>query len=466
MKSEKFKEEGEILKMEQLQVVQLQKCQNDLLNEVRTEGQLADFNLALDKHRSNTKAEEILLIEAHISAQNVKLRNQVDEIFLERKGYEDQSFSLESQIHELKDNAEIKINELSIEQREIWKKSEVQLKELETDIKAKKERTDTLNFILSEQEAKLRSDQPRLKALRTKEEVSNLEAKKADLEDKFAENNLTFSELRQKLMEKIKEEKGEIATLEKRSKELKRLVELSQKNILKIDEENRQDSVSEEQRQKYEVLYAKEIELDEKASNFDKIRTEKLLELANLETYNLSLLEAASKYVTMTKLKETVESGDSKQKLIANILQQQDELKKLEEIEESLPERISTMRSSLAQYKKDILHISNSDKERKRLLDETKKMKEYQNKFREEALNVEEKLSKSKEEYNSSIDTLQKHKFFDEFVDCEKRLSQSNQLLYNIQSYIKFKEGEALNDDSLTKILSLADSINKILTNQ
>lgn len=58
----------------------------ELNNEVRTlEGQLADFNLALDKLRANTRPEDVKNTYQHVRNNNEKLKQELDEIFLERK---------------------------------------------------------------------------------------------------------------------------------------------------------------------------------------------------------------------------------------------------------------------------------------------------------------------------------------------------------------------------------------------
>lgn len=68
----------------------MEKRYDELTKEVRNlEGQLADYNLALDKQRANTRPEDIRNIFEHIKIQNERQRNQLDEIFIERKQQED-----------------------------------------------------------------------------------------------------------------------------------------------------------------------------------------------------------------------------------------------------------------------------------------------------------------------------------------------------------------------------------------
>jgi intraflagellar transport protein 74 len=57
-----------------------------LTTEVRSlEGQLADYNLALDKLRVNTRPEDVKVAYQHVKNQNDKLKSELDEVFLQRK---------------------------------------------------------------------------------------------------------------------------------------------------------------------------------------------------------------------------------------------------------------------------------------------------------------------------------------------------------------------------------------------
>ena len=73
-----------------------------MIKEVRLlEGELADYNLALDKHRSDTKPEDIMAILYHIQNQNEKQKRELDEVFVERKQMEEQLGDLEENISQI-----------------------------------------------------------------------------------------------------------------------------------------------------------------------------------------------------------------------------------------------------------------------------------------------------------------------------------------------------------------------------
>jgi hypothetical protein len=60
-----------------------------LVEEVRNlEGTLADWNITLDKLRINTRPEDVKYAYSHVKSQNEKLKNELDDIFIERKKIE------------------------------------------------------------------------------------------------------------------------------------------------------------------------------------------------------------------------------------------------------------------------------------------------------------------------------------------------------------------------------------------
>ncbi len=83
----------------------------------QSEGELADYNLALDKHRSDTKPDDIMAILMHIQNQNEKLRMQLDDIFVERKELEGTITQGEDQINQINMANEERLNELDMDQR-------------------------------------------------------------------------------------------------------------------------------------------------------------------------------------------------------------------------------------------------------------------------------------------------------------------------------------------------------------
>ena len=75
----KMKQEVEDINKDNTTYLSLERKYETLIKDVRRfEGELADYNLALDKHRSDTKPDDIEALYMHIKNQNDKQRVALD----------------------------------------------------------------------------------------------------------------------------------------------------------------------------------------------------------------------------------------------------------------------------------------------------------------------------------------------------------------------------------------------------
>jgi len=87
----KMKQEVEEINKDNSTYLTLEKKYETLIKDVRRyEGELADYNLALDKYRSDTKPEDIEALFMHIKNQNDKQRAHLDNVFAEKRDMENE----------------------------------------------------------------------------------------------------------------------------------------------------------------------------------------------------------------------------------------------------------------------------------------------------------------------------------------------------------------------------------------
>jgi len=92
----KMKQEVEDITRDNSTYVNLERKYESLIKDVRKcEGELADYNLALDKHRSDTKPEDIDALYMHIRNQNEKQKQHLDGLFGEKRDMENEISSYE-----------------------------------------------------------------------------------------------------------------------------------------------------------------------------------------------------------------------------------------------------------------------------------------------------------------------------------------------------------------------------------
>ena len=100
----KLKGETEQLHKDNSQYAQLERKYESLITEVRgLEGELADFNLAMDKSRTSTDPVEIKNYQQMLKDKNERLAADVDRVFIERQGKEKELSELDGQIQQVRE---------------------------------------------------------------------------------------------------------------------------------------------------------------------------------------------------------------------------------------------------------------------------------------------------------------------------------------------------------------------------
>ena len=99
---DKLKVDTERLERENQSLKESENGYDDLLTEVHElEGELADYNLAMDKKRSGVDPEDVETFQKQLNLENVKLANDIDEIFITRQKKKKEISDVEEKINKI-----------------------------------------------------------------------------------------------------------------------------------------------------------------------------------------------------------------------------------------------------------------------------------------------------------------------------------------------------------------------------
>ena len=119
----KMKQEVEDINKDNTSYLTFERKYEALIKDVRKfEGELADYNLALDKYRSDTKPEDIEALYMHIKNQNEKQRTHLDNLFGQKRDMESEIGQYESEIQQIQFANEARLNDLDPAQRDEYEK--------------------------------------------------------------------------------------------------------------------------------------------------------------------------------------------------------------------------------------------------------------------------------------------------------------------------------------------------------
>ena len=292
----KMKQEVEEINKDNSTYLTLERKYETLIKDVRKfEGELADYNLALDKYRSDTKPEDIEALHQHIKNQNDRQRVNLDKLFQEKREMENQIQSMEGQIQEINQAGESKLNDLDPEQRNEYEKLKDENAHLAQEINNHRNELEEVNSRLVQAEGRLKADTLKQRAQHLKEERTTLLKKKEDLELQTNEMNLPFPEARERLLNRIKYDNAEIKQVEKDIGEMRKMIETYQRNIKEIESDLQEKKSDENEAQKYEILYQKEREINEFMEKFEEEKTTYEKEIGQHQTMIAALLEHINK---------------------------------------------------------------------------------------------------------------------------------------------------------------------------
>ena len=154
-----MKTEVEDINKDNTTYLTLERKYEALIKDVRKyEGELADYNLALDKYRSDTKPDDIEALYMHIKMQNDKQRSHLDNLFGEKRDMETEIQNTEQEIQQINYANEAKLNDLDPEQRNDYEKLKEENQMLLQDINSSRNELEEVNSRLIQADSRLKQD--------------------------------------------------------------------------------------------------------------------------------------------------------------------------------------------------------------------------------------------------------------------------------------------------------------------
>lgn len=482
----KFKSQIESINKDNTSFITLEKKYEGLTKEVRQlEGNLADYNLAVDKQRAGTRPEDLRNMYEHIKTQNDKFKAQLDDLFIERKTQEEQIQAIESQLHEIHQAAEMRLNELDPDQRAEYEDLVNENRVLIQHINAQRNQLDDINGALGQAEARLRLDHNKQRYIQLNEQTIELERKKGDLEVQTNENNLSFPEARDRLLAKVKEDNSVLQNTEKRIREVRKMQDNYEKQMKEMSSENDGDKNAEQDKQKYEILYQRDKEMTEFIDNFESLRNAELNQIRALEEAIVRSLEESSRMQMQNTDLPSVEEfegmkvdqaikenqlGMAKETLVRvqqEYEQRLGELRNLDTLEENIQRQVKALQDKMQNMQQEIsTKFSNvdqvrADKERRRakLFRDREEFGGMRQKLKDElnTVSYDHELRKQK---------MSLHEQYGALTDLEKKISQNENTLYNMKQFIQSKTVDMDYQNIKNDCLSLMQDINQLLIRQ
>lgn len=448
------------------------------------EGELADYNLAGDKYRSSMRAEDIESVYHHIRMNNKKKREESDFLYIEKSKREEELQKVDYETNKILQFMEQKLMELDPEQKleydSLREENAIHINKI-YDLRDELAR---LNADVLEGENLLKNNPNKREAHKAKDQINQLLRKKEELELQTNESGLSVEELKQRLVNKYKEETNEKAQIDKKVIEVKKIIDSYKKSFAEIEKEMKTANQNNENSKAHDSITQKDKEYSNFIDNFQEIKKSHLKDLINKEEIIVALLESASARIenkgsssaqptTQYKsVKMDIENKVDNIKKAANTLDEaraqydalQVKMKRLDNLEETLKTEIKNFREKLERAQKDIMEK----------FDRIDHQKEYFKSEQKKMLDLLKFLEKNKENYSKLLTSvilknrtkttqLEDSESYKKLRELEKKMQENENFIFSLSQFIDSKANENNFSHLLKECLEIQQEINNEL---
>ncbi|KAF6124821.1 intraflagellar transport 74 [Phyllostomus discolor] len=424
------------------------------------QGQLADYNMLVDKLNTNTDMEEVMNDYNMLKAQNDRETQSMDIIFTERQAKEKQIRSVEEEIEQEKQAADGIIKNMSPEKQIKYIEMKTTNEKLLQELDILQQQLDSLNMKKESLEAEIAHSQVKQEAVLLHEKLDELESHRDQMiaEDKSMGSPM---EERERLLKQVKEDNQEIASMERQLTDLKEKINQFNEEIRQLDMDLEEHQG--EMNQKYKELKKREENMDTFIETFEETKSQELERKAQIEASIVALLEHSSRNINRMKQVSSITNQELKimqddlnfkstemqksqstaRNLTSDSQRLQLDLQKMELLESKMTEEQHSLKSKIKQMIMDIETFndlpalkSSGEEKKKKLHQERTVLSTRRNAFKKimERLNTEHETLKTQ---------LQENETHSQLTNLERKWQHHEQNNFVMKEFIATKSQES-----------------------
>ncbi|XP_013802147.2 intraflagellar transport protein 74 homolog [Apteryx mantelli] len=477
----KLQKEVEMYKQENSVYLSYEKRAEALAGEIKEfQGQLADYNMLVDKLNTNTDTAEMISDFNMLKVQNDREAQSVDIIFTEKQAKEKLIQAVEEDIERQKKVADDIIKDMSQENQAKYMEMKAANEKLCQELVVQQQELDALNVKEESLRAETAHSQVKQEAVKLYEKLHELEEHRNQMitEDK---NMGSPQEERERLLKQVKEDNQEIASMERQLTEVKEKTNHFRKVIQRLDMDL-EDHQGEEN-WKYKELKKREESMDNFLETFEEVKNQELERKSQTEANIIALLEHSSRNVNRMKQISSVTNQELKimqedltfkstemqksQSTAKNLSTEsqrlQMDLQKMELLEGKMVDELASLKDKIEQTKKDLEIYNNlpalkaaGEEKKKKLQDDKEKLTKRSRSFKKimEHLNTE---------YETLKRQLQENETHSQLTNLERKWQHHEQNNFMMKEFIATKSQESDYQPVMKSVRKLITEYNKAL---
>jgi len=367
-----MREESEQIAKDNLKYQQHERQYETTIAEVRSlEGQLADFNLALDKIRTNTAVDDIQEMHARLMQRNKQESGALDETFMQTQQIYKKTKNVEEKIEQIHEQAAERMASLGPDAQNEYSSLQEEQKGLQTEIDDKEGRIGELEHKINILQHKCKSHEYQVhqKGVALRKEKMRLLNQRAELEEE-TDSSMSPEEMRDKLLQKVKDSNADMEATERRIKQLEDTVERYQEDIREKENELAEAKKHSQKAKKYEAVYERDRKMQEFIDDYANIKKKDKADIKELKFTIVALLKHISKGISLQenlpdaeqlsemkkelsfKEQQHKNSKDTLALLNADLEKRKEELEKINSLDKKISLELQSLKDKISEQPK------------------------------------------------------------------------------------------------------------------
>lgn len=425
------------------------------------QGQLADYNIIVDKMTSDIGKEIIEEETEKLARKNEEILSRIENMFEERKQLEQKLTKIQNQLEDEKKRTERLIDSMDSDTKEKYDellKEKIKVEEKANELQQK------LDELYKEQlylEEEITLSPLKQEAVKLHLKIIEMEEKRDKLKEE-EKQRISPEEEKEKLLQKIKQDNMDIAAAEAQLSEKKKQIQETEQKLEQL-EADIEDTQSEKQI-KYKELRKREETIEQFMSSFDQNKEDESKKLHKLENTIVEYLENISNMLNididfigndeMAILNslpsfneyEDINKDCNFEKLTKENLKLQQIFNKMQMLEEKLKTEFAEFNEKMTDKENKSIIVEDIDTlktkltlKQDQLIAECEQLKHEQEKYEEEIKTIQSDYNEMKQRLENNdiyvqvstlentVEKLQKeHKDIEEFITKEKERGNYN----------------------------------------
>lgn len=459
------------------QYTQLERRYEQLLKaKENLEGQLADYNLALDKIRSATDPDDVMHMADNMAMKNRQMGQDLDRIFMQRKQRENETMQIEDQIETIHRAIQKRINDMEPGRLRAYNELMVRQKDLQDRMLQCDTRLNHVNTTIRSYEADEKTNALRKEYLTLERNYQSLRKDSEALREEIEIASLDPKEAHTRFVARVNNLKNNTKAMEEKSVQLRQKIE-SMRNSLNDLSKNTQEGDSEDVA-KYELLQKRDLEMTTFMDSFDQTRQGIVDEQRQVQFMIVALLEHIGKGIdettqlpTKDALGEMEDARAFKEKnlntaqrtmesLVAERKKREKELEMLRSSEPKLMGELSNLRESMGRMRSEMEDFQDLERLRREFNTTKTYLQDLKNSYLKRRDTMRQQIQSVSAEYEALKKQLNSHEVGRELTETENRLKHNERAIFDLREFVETKTRETDYETVRGLCLKLSDALN------